>query len=157
MQHAPRACLMGHQVAYSRSPMLHGYWLRSLSIGGSYDLVDIAPAEFPDFLRGLREHGFAGGNITKPHKATAFRLVDRREPAAEETGAVNCVWYEGATLVGGNTDVIGYLANLDDQVPGWDVPGGACRGDRRRRGGKRGHLWPARPRVARRRLQPHFG
>jgi shikimate dehydrogenase len=122
--HAPRACLMGHQVAYSRSPMLHGYWLRSLGIAGTYELVDVAPGEFPAFFRGLREHGFAGGNITKPHKATAFRLVDRREPAAEETGAVNCVWYEGDALVGGNTDVIGFLANLDDQAPGWDVAGG---------------------------------
>jgi shikimate dehydrogenase len=122
--HAPRACLMGHQVAYSRSPMLHGYWLRSLGIAGTYELVDIASSEFPAFFRGLREHGFAGGNITKPHKATAFRLVDRREPGAEETGAVNCVWYEGDALVGGNTDVIGFLANLDDQAPGWDAAGG---------------------------------
>ena len=122
--HAPRACLMGHQVAYSRSPMLHGYWLRSLGIAGTYELVDIAPGEFPAFFRGLREHGFAGGNITKPHKATAFRLVDRREPAAEDTGAVNCVWYEGDTLIGGNTDVIGFLTNLDDQAPGWDAAGG---------------------------------
>jgi shikimate dehydrogenase len=115
---------MGYQVAYSRSPMLHGYWLRSLHIEGSYDLVDISPSEFPDFFRNMRQHGYAGGNITKPHKATAFRLVDRREPAAEQTGAVNCVWYEGDALVGGNTDVPGYLANLDEQTPGWDAAGG---------------------------------
>ena len=121
---ALRTCLMGHQVAYSRSPMLHRYWLRSLHIDGSYDLVDISPAEFPDFLRRLRQHGFAGGNITKPHKSAAFRLVDRCEPAAEQTGAVNCVWYEDESLVGGNTDVAGYLANLDDQTPGWDRAGG---------------------------------
>jgi shikimate dehydrogenase len=115
---------MGHQVAYSRSPMLHGYWLRTLGIAGSYGLADIAPEEFDGFFRNLAARGYAGGNITKPHKSAAFRLVDRRDAAAESVGAVNTVWYEGLELVGGNTDVAGYLANLDDQAPGWDAAGG---------------------------------
>jgi shikimate dehydrogenase len=112
---------MGHQVGYSRSPMLHGYWLRTLQIEGSYELVDIASDEFPDFFRNLHAHGYAGGNITKPHKSAAYRLVDRHEAAAAAVGAVNCVWYEGTALVGGNTDVEGYLANLDEQAAGWDT------------------------------------
>jgi len=115
---------MGHHVAYSRSPFLHGYWLRTLHIPGSYGLVDVAPEDFPGLLRDLAGHGYVGGNITKPHKTAAFRLVDRRDPAAEAVGAVNTVWHEGASLVGGNTDVHGYLANLDDQAPGWDASGG---------------------------------
>ena len=123
-ENTPRACLLGHQIGYSRSPLIHRYWLRTLELDGSYDLVDIAPDDFADFFRNLRERGYVGANITKPHKAAAFRLIDSRDAAAEAIGAVNCVWYEGEHLVGGNTDASGYLASLDEQAPGWDLPGG---------------------------------
>lgn len=115
-----RACVMGYKIAYSRSPKLHGYWLKTLGIAGAYDLKDLAPQEFPDFFRHLRRHGYAGGNVTKPHKEAAFRLVDRRERAADSIGAVNTVWYEGDEIVGGNTDWSGILLSLDDIHPGWD-------------------------------------
>lgn len=121
---APRACIMGHPVAHSRSPMLHGYWLRTLGIAGSYEFADVAPENFATFFRGLKANGFAGGNVTIPHKEAAFRLVDRREHAAETIGAVNTVWYEGDTLVGGNTDWLGIVGALDDIHPGWDAAGG---------------------------------
>jgi shikimate dehydrogenase len=119
-----RACIMGHPVAQSRSPMLHGYWLKTLGIEGAYDRADVPPEKFPAFFRDLPGHGFVGGNITKPHKEAAFRLVDRREGAAETIGAVNTVWFENRTLVGGNTDYLGYLAHADDRAPGWDASGG---------------------------------
>jgi shikimate dehydrogenase len=106
--------------------MLHGYWLRQLGLPGSYGLVDIAPDDFPEFFRNLAGAGYVGGNITKPHKAAAFRLVEARDAAAEAVGAVNTVWYENGRLVGGNTDVPGYLANLDEQAPGWDAAGGSA-------------------------------
>ena len=115
---------MGHPVAHSRSPMLHGYWLRTLRIDGSYELADVAPESFETFFRGLRRNGFVGGNITIPHKEAAFRLVDRREPAADAIGAVNTVWYEGDMLVGGNTDWLGIVGSLDDIHSGWDARGG---------------------------------
>jgi shikimate dehydrogenase len=120
----PRACIMGHPVAQSRSPMLHGYWLKTLGIEGAYERADVPPEEFTAFFRDLPAHGFVGGNITKPHKEAAFRLVDRREGAAETIGAVNTVWFENGTLVGGNTDYLGYLAHADDRAPGWDASGG---------------------------------
>jgi len=120
----PRACIMGHPVAQSRSPMLHGYWLKTLGIAGAYERADVPPADFPAFFRDLPGHGFVGGNITKPHKEAAFRLVDHREGAAETIGAVNTVWFENGTLVGGNTDYLGYLAHADDRAPGWDRGGG---------------------------------
>ena len=119
-----RACIMGHPVAQSRSPMLHGYWLKTLRVEGAYDRADVPPEDFPAFFRDLPGHGFVGGNITKPHKEPAFRLVDRREGAAEAIGAVNTVWFENGTLVGGNTDYLGYLAHADNQAPGWDAAGG---------------------------------
>jgi shikimate dehydrogenase len=115
---------MGHPVAHSRSPMLHGYWLRTLGIDGAYEFADVAPEDFAAFFRALRQNGYVGGNITIPHKEAAFRLVDRREPAADAIGAVNCVWYEGDALVGGNTDWLGIAGSLDDIHPGWDASGG---------------------------------
>ncbi len=121
----PKACVMGHRVAYSRSPIIHNHWLRSLGLRGAYELMDVSPEAFPEFFRNLADRGYVGGNVTTPHKDAAFRLVDHREEAAEAIGAVNTVWYEGDRLVGGNTDFVGFLANLDESAPGWDEHGPA--------------------------------
>lgn len=118
------ACVIGHQVGYSRSPMLHGYWLRTLGIAGRYDLVDMAPAAFAAFLTQLPAHGYVGANVTKPHKEAAYALLDAHDAAAGAIGAVNTVWFEGDRLVGSNTDVAGFLANLDARAPGWEAGGG---------------------------------
>jgi shikimate dehydrogenase len=116
----PRACVMGHPVAHSRSPMLHGHWLKTLGLPGAYELADVPEAEFPRFLTSLRARGYAGGNITVPHKEAAFRIVDRRDDAAAAIGAVNTVWYEQGRLVGGNTDAYGFIAHLAASLPGWE-------------------------------------
>jgi shikimate dehydrogenase len=115
-----RAFVCGHPIAHSRSPLIHGYWLEELGLRGSYERIDVAPAEFVGFLRAIGREGFVGGNITLPHKEAAFRSVDRRDGSAEAIGAVNTVWFdaEGA-LCGGNTDAYGFSANLDDQTPLW--------------------------------------
>ena len=120
-----KACVVGYRVAYSRSPLIHNHWLRSLGLNGLYELADIAPEAFPDFFRHLCRHGYVGANVTTPHKEAAFRLIDERKGPAESIGAVNTVWYEGDRLVGGNTDYLGFLANLDEVAPGWDDRGPA--------------------------------
>jgi len=120
-----RACVMGHPVAHSRSPMIHDYWLKTLGIPGAYELKDLPPEEFPAFVAGLGSNGYVGGNVTVPHKEAAYRLVSRRDEAAEAVGAVNTLWVENGKLLGGNSDTHGFIANLDDRAPGWDVPG--CR------------------------------
>jgi shikimate dehydrogenase len=125
MKKLRRACVMGHPVAHSRSPLIHGYWLKTLGVEGTYELKDLAPAEFPAFVKNLEANGYVGGNVTVPHKETAYRLAERRDEAAEAVGAVNTLWLENGVLMGGNSDVHGLLANLDEQAPGWDVPG--CR------------------------------
>ena len=117
----PRACVIGHPVAHSRSPLLHGYWLRTLGIPGAYERADVSAGDFPAFLRNLQAHGYVGANITVPHKGEAFRMVDRRDGAADAIGAVNTVWYAGDELVGGNTDAYGFIAHLDASLPGWDA------------------------------------
>jgi shikimate dehydrogenase len=116
---------MGHPVAHSRSPMIHNYWLRTLGIEGAYELRDLTAEAFPGFVAGFGANGYVGGNVTVPHKEAAFRLVARRDAAAEAVGAVNTLWLEGGKLLGGNSDTHGFIANLDDRAPGWDVPG--CR------------------------------
>jgi len=121
----PRACVMGHPVAHSRSPMIHSYWLKSLGIQGAYELKDLSPEEFPAFVTSFPANGYIGGNVTVPHKEAAYRLVDRRDEAAEAVGAVNTLWLENGRLLGGNSDTYGFIANLDDRAPGWNVPG--CR------------------------------
>lgn len=121
MSPIPKACVMGHPVAHSRSPMIHGYWLETLGIAGAYELADVAPADFAAFLRGLRGRGYVGGNVTVPHKEAAHRHVDRRDAASEAIGAVNTVWYEDGLLVGSNTDAHGFLAHLDATVAGWSA------------------------------------
>lgn len=120
-----RACLMGHPVAHSRSPMIHNYWCKQLGIAGVYELKDLPPEEFPGFVRGLGRNGYVGGNVTVPHKEAAFRLASERDAAAEAVEAVNVLWTESGRLLGGNSDTHGFIANLDERAPGWQVPG--CR------------------------------
>lgn len=124
-EHAARAFVVGHPIAHSRSPKIHGHWLARHGIAGSYEAVDVAPADFPAFLSGLRGAGFAGGNVTIPHKEAAHALAERRDEAAEAIGAVNTLWFEHGRLVGGNTDAHGFAANLDEYAPGWAENGPA--------------------------------
>jgi shikimate dehydrogenase len=115
-----RAFVCGHPVAHSRSPLIHGYWLEELGLAGSYEGVDVAPDAFPEFLGSIGRNGFAGGNVTIPHKEAAFRIVEKRDRDAEAIGAVNTIWFDAdGRLCGGNTDAYGFAANLDDEVPQW--------------------------------------
>jgi shikimate dehydrogenase len=132
-----RACCIGWPIKHARSPLIHRYWLREYGIEGDYVGEGVEPARFADFFRRLADHGYVGCNITLPHKEEAFSLLDEVDPAAVAVGAVNTVWIEDGRLVGMNTDVPGFLANLDDHVPNWDQEtrhalvlgaGGAARG-----------------------------
>lgn len=114
-----KAFVCGHPIAHSRSPKIHGHWLKSYGIDGSYTAIDVAPADFGAFLAGLSAAGLRGGNVTIPHKEAAFATVQRRDEAAEQIGAVNTVWLDDGILWGGNTDAYGFAANLDHLAPGW--------------------------------------
>ena len=113
------AFVCGHPIAHSRSPMIHRHWLEAYGLNGSYCAIDIAPADFAAFMDELPGSGFAGGNVTIPHKEAAFASVAIREEAAELTGAVNTLWLEDGKICGGNTDVYGFAANLDQYAPQW--------------------------------------
>lgn len=117
----PRAFVVGHPIAHSRSPLIHGYWLSQHGIPGSYERLDVAPEAFPDFLRGLPDSGFRGGNVTIPHKEAAFALADTLTPRAKTIGAVNTLVVEPDGRVrGDNTDAPGFCAHLDHSLgAGW--------------------------------------
>jgi shikimate dehydrogenase len=115
-----KAFVVGHPIKHSRSPLIHQYWLRQHGIEGSYERIDVPPADFQAFLRAFATEGFAGGNVTIPHKEAAFANVDRRTEGAERVRAVNTVWIEDGVLWGDNTDVAGFVDNLDAHLgPGW--------------------------------------
>ena len=92
-----RAFVCGHPVAHSRSPLIHGYWLKTLGLAGDYVAVDVAPAVFETFILGLEAEGYVGGNVTIPHKEAAFVLTDVVDEAGEIIGAINTVWLEDAS------------------------------------------------------------
>ena len=120
MKSSPRAFVIGHPIGHSRSPLIHGFWLKELGLAGAYEKIDVAPEALPAFVRGMAEAGFAGGNITVPHKAAAMALVDEVDEAGRAVGAVNTLWLDGGRLMAANTDVLGFLGSLDAEAPGWD-------------------------------------
>jgi shikimate dehydrogenase len=114
-----RAGVVGWPVEHSRSPMIHGYWLKELRIPGSYEKFAVRPGEFLEFAARIRESELVGANVTVPHKEAAFAACDERTPVAEASRAVNTLWRQDGRLMGDNTDVAGFLANMDEAVPGW--------------------------------------
>ncbi|MGH6813509.1 MAG: shikimate dehydrogenase [Methylocella sp.] len=115
-----KACVIGWPVAHSRSPLIHRFWLERLKIEGSYELAAVAAADFPAFVHDLARQGFAGANVTLPHKQTAFELCDFTTGAAARLKAVNTLWIEAGKLCGDNTDAAGFAGALDQDTPGWD-------------------------------------
>lgn len=111
---------MGFPIAQSRSPLIHGFWLREHGIDGAYERVELKPEEFSPFVKAFSQNGFVGGNVTVPHKETAFALADDADASATAMGATNTLWLEDGRLKAANTDGFGFLANLDQAAPGWE-------------------------------------
>jgi shikimate dehydrogenase len=110
--HARLAGIIGWPVAHSRSPRLHGFWLERHAIDGAYVPLAIRPEDFVPAVRGLLAAGFAGANVTIPHKRAAFTLCDSVDPSARRAGAVNTLVFSDGKIAGSNTDGWGFLANL---------------------------------------------
>lgn len=111
---------MGWPVAQSRSPLLHGFWLAQHGIAGAYVPLPVAPGRVTEALRGLPALGFAGCNVTIPHKAEVLTRVDRLDPLAARIGAVNLVVVEkDGSLSGFNTDGYGFVESLREVCRDW--------------------------------------
>lgn len=118
MATARAACVVGWPVEHSRSPLIHNYWLKHYGIAGEYRREAVPPEALGAFLRSLAARGYVGANVTVPHKepTLAFSEPDDR---ARTVGAANTLWFEGV-LRSTNTDVEGFLLNLDASAPHWD-------------------------------------
>ena len=93
-----KAFVIGHPIAHSRSPLIHGAWLAEHGIDGSYEAIDVAPAHLPAFFDRLRAGEFVGGNVTIPHKEAVFALCDSVDDLAKTIGAVNTLVVRAASL-----------------------------------------------------------
>jgi shikimate dehydrogenase len=113
------ACIIGWPAGHSRSPLIHNYWIGQHGLAGEYRREPVPPEEFATFLAELDERGYVGANITIPHKEAALGLTTP-DARATRVGAANAIWRDGDTLRSTNTDVEGFLGNLDASAPGWD-------------------------------------
>jgi shikimate dehydrogenase len=114
------ACLIGWPAAHSRSPLIHHYWLRALGIPGGYVIEAVPPEELQDFVFRLTLRGFVGANVTIPHKERVLAL-SAPDARARAVGAANTLWFEDGELRSTNTDVEGFINNLDASAPGWET------------------------------------
>lgn len=112
-------CVVGWPAGHSRSPLIHQYWMKKHGVDAEYRKEAIPPEQFADFITHLRERGYIGCNVTVPHKQAAMELTVA-DDRAKAVGAANTLWFDGDKLRSTNTDVEGFLANLDQMTPGWD-------------------------------------
>ncbi|MEY3306344.1 MAG: hypothetical protein RLZZ413_382 [Pseudomonadota bacterium] len=116
----PLAGVIGSPIAHSRSPALHGYWLRRYGIKGFYIPMDVAQADLREALVTLPKLGFVGLNVTIPHKETVLSLADIVTDRAALIGAANTlIFRKDGKVFADNTDGSGFIANLRQEAPGW--------------------------------------
>jgi len=116
----PMAFVAGWPIGHTRSPVLHGHWLKRYGIAGKYLPLPIAPEDFEGILPMLGKVGFVGGNVTIPHKVAAFRTADETTDRAQRLGAANTIMYDDDRgIVADNTDGFGFIENLRAARPDW--------------------------------------
>jgi len=128
-----QACVVGYPVKHSRSPKLHGYWIETYGLDAVYRAEAVTPDNARAFLANLSDRGYAGANVTIPHKEIAFEVAEP-DARARAIGAANTLWYDDGRLRATNTDVDGFVHALDAASPGWQAEsalvvgaGGAAR------------------------------
>jgi shikimate dehydrogenase len=116
---------MGWPVAHSRSPLIHGHWIAEHGLRGAYVPLAVQPAQLEQALRALPVLGFAGCNLTIPHKVQALSILYAIDPIAQRIGAVNTVVVQAdGSLRGTNTDAFGYIESLREAQPTWKATQG---------------------------------
>ena len=116
---------MGWPVMHSRSPALHNYWFRRYGLAGTYVPLAIEPQGLDAALHALAPLGFAGCNLTIPHKQRAMTMVDEVDSIAKRIGAISCVIVRpDGSLVGTNNDSFGFVHNIMQERPEWRADAG---------------------------------
>ena len=121
----PLAGVIGHPIAHSRSPALHGFWLRRYGVKGHYIPMDVAPLDLEATLRHLPKIGFVGLNVTIPHKEAVLKIADVITDRAALIGAANTlIFRKDGKIHADNTDGAGFIANLRQNAPRWNPAAG---------------------------------
>ncbi len=119
-RHAPLAGVIGWPIAHSRSPRLHGHWLKRYGIAGSYVALPVMPEHLAEVLRAMPRMGFVGANVTIPHKESVLALADVVTDRAALIGAANTLIFRpDGKIHADNTDGYGFIANIRQNAPGW--------------------------------------
>lgn len=113
------ACIIAWPAGHSRSPLIYNYWIKQHKLDAEYRREAVPPEQFAEFVAGMRTRGYVGGNVSVPHKEVALKL-SKPDERAEGVGAANVLWFESDALRSTNTDVEGFLGNLDASASGWD-------------------------------------
>lgn len=116
-----KAGVIGHPVAHSKSPVIHGHWFNAYRIEGEYQAIDIAPDQLKSGIQKLIDEGYAGFNVTVPHKINVMKLCDTLDDDAQAIGAVNTVVVRDGKLHGYNTDAFGFIENLKNALADFDI------------------------------------
>lgn len=119
-----KASVIGWPIEHSRSPLIHGYWLKKYRIDGAYTKQAVRPEDLSTFLHSLEARGLAGCNVTVPHKEAAFAAAIVKDASAVAVGAANTLWLEDGALNCANTDTYGFMSHLAQSAPGWGTPRG---------------------------------
>lgn len=121
----PLAGVIGHPIAHSKSPQLHGHWLKAHGLPGFYVPMDVAADDLADVIKTLPKMGFVGVNITVPHKVKVMELADLVTDRASLIGAANTlIFRRDGKLHADNTDGYGFVQNLRQGAPGWNPKAG---------------------------------
>ena len=119
------AAVMGWPVMHSRSPLMHNYWMAQQGLTGTYVPLAIEPGQIGQALRAMHPLGFAGCNLTIPHKLDAMAVVDEVDEVAKRIGAISCVVVnEDGSLFGTNNDWLGFLGHLNEHYPDFRADAG---------------------------------
>ena len=121
----PLAAVIGHPIAHSKSPNVHGYWLRKYGLKGHYIPMDIAPDKLSDLLPRLADMGFVGANVTIPHKEKVMEIADLITDRATLIGAANTlIFRKDGRIHADNTDGYGFIENIRQTIPDWNPKSG---------------------------------
>ena len=119
-----KTAVIGHPINHSKSPLIHNYWIAQHKLSGSYEAIEIAPNKLEQKTQQLIDNGYAGFNVTVPHKETIFKLCDTHDKAAEKIGAVNTVIICDGKMHGCNTDGFGFTHNIKSAAKNFDFTAG---------------------------------
>ena len=126
-QKIPLAGVIGHPIAHSKSPQLHGHWLKKNGIKGHYIPMDIAPKDLESAIRLLPKMGFVGVNVTIPHKEAVLKIANLVTNRAKLIGAANTlIFCKDGKIHADNTDGYGFMQNLLQSAPKWDPRAGSA-------------------------------